>query len=98
MQRNENDSPTVSPRALGPTFAKVFGFLLLLGTGFFYLVSGLVVPFPYLFGMWAVWIVIVGVTLMKRADWRVVAAAPFVSLSLWFAIVWAGGRFLGWTA
>jgi hypothetical protein len=47
--------------------------------------------------MWALWILIVGVAFMKRADWRVVVAAPFVSAGLWFAIVWAGERFLGWT-
>jgi hypothetical protein len=98
MLPNESASAEQSPRAVGPIVATVFGYILLLITGFFYLVSGLVVPFPYLFFMWGLWIAIVGVAILKRADWRVVAAAPFVSIGLWFAIVWAGGRFLGWTA
>lgn len=95
--RTEDVSPE-SARAVGPVVAKVIGFILLLGTGFFYLVSGLVVPFPYLFGVWAVWIALVAFTIIRRNDWRFVVAAPFVSIALWFAIVWAGERFLGWTA
>ena len=79
-----------------PTIAKVIGFVLLLGTGFFYLVSGLVVPFPYLFFMWALWIALVAVAIVKRADWRVVLAMPFVAAALWFGIINAGGEFLGW--
>ena len=98
MPPNESVSAERSPRAVGPIVATVFGYVLLLATGFFYLVSGLIVPFPYLFVMWALWIALVGVAILKRSDWRVVAAAPFVSIGLWFGIVWAGERFLGWTA
>ena len=99
MLRNENVSPeTTTSGSLSLTIAKVVGFLLLLGTGFFYLVSGLLVPFPYLFFMWALWIAIVGFTIVKRDDWRIVVAAPFVSGALWFAIIAAGERFLDWTA
>ena len=81
-----------------PKVAKVLGFVLLLGTGFFYLVSGLVVPFPYLFVMWALWVALMAFAVIRREDWRVVLALPFVSIALWFAIISAGERYLGWTA
>ena len=85
-------------RAMWPTIAKVIGFALLLATGFFYLVSGLVVPFPYLLFLWALWIALVAVAILKRHDWRIVLALPVVSIGLWFAILNLGGEFLGWTA
>src|SRR5687768_7273750 len=98
MLQNENVSPEPpTSRSLSLTIAKVIGFLLLLGTGFFYLASGLLVPFPYLYLMWGLWIAIVGFTIVKRDDWRIVVAAPFVSGALWFAILTAGERFLNWT-
>ena len=81
-----------------PVVAKVIGFALLLGTGFFYLVSGLVVPAPYLFFLWVLWIALMGFTIVKRNDWRIVLAMPFVSIALRFGILNAGGEFLGWTA
>lgn len=81
-----------------PTVAKVLGFVLLLGTGFFYLVSGLVVPAPYLFFMWALWLALMGIAIATRHDWRIVLTLPFVSIALWFGILYAGGEFLGWTA
>lgn len=80
-----------------PKIAKVAGFVLLLATGFFYLVSGLVVPFPYLFVMWALWVALMAFAVIRREDWRVVLALPFVSIALWFAIISAGERYLGWT-
>ena len=81
-----------------PTVAKVIGFLLLLGSGFFYLVSGLVVPAPYLFILWALWLALLAFAVVKRDDWRVVLTMPFVSVGLWFGILYLGGEFLGWTA
>ena len=81
-----------------PTAAKVIGFVLLLATGFFYLVSGLVVPFPYLLFMWALWVALVAFAVVRREDWRVVLTMPFISIVLWFVIVNAGGEYLGWRA
>lgn len=78
--------------------AKLAGALLLIACGYLYLVSGLVVPPPYLFALWALWGAIVAIVVIKRADWRVVLAAPFAAAALWFAILWAGGEFLGWRA
>lgn len=81
-----------------PTIARVAGFLLLLGTGWFYVISGLIVPQAFLFALWALWGAIVAFAVVKRHDWRYVLAAPFVAAALWFAILLAGDRFLGWTA
>jgi hypothetical protein len=44
------------------------------------------------------WIALVGAAIVKRDDWRVVLAMPFVSAALWFGILNAGGEFLGWRA
>lgn len=64
-----------------------------------YLVSGLVVPGPWLFILWAVWLV--GLVLA----WRTFRTRPVMVLlfapaavGFWFIYVTAGERFLGWTA
>jgi len=66
--------------------------------GFFYLVSGLVVPMPPLLLMWAWWLVLLAVLILKRGIPRVLVGIPVVALGSWFLILWFGGRYLGWTA
>lgn len=77
----------------------VVSLLMLAPVGFMYLVSGLVVPGPWLFGMYALLAVLVVVTvqLARRGSFWALAVPP-VAAGLWFAILTAGERFLDWQA
>lgn len=86
----------------GTTAQRVVGvvsLLLLAPVGFMYLVSGLVVPGPWLYGMYALFalLVVATVWLARRGSWWVLVGPP-VAAVLWFAILSAGERFLGWQA
>ena len=76
----------------------VLGFALLLPMAGLYLVSGLVVPLPWLAGVWALGVALVVAAVMARRRPWVVLATPFVGVFLWFVIVSLGGAFLDWTA
>jgi hypothetical protein len=88
-------------REMNPVLATVvtiLGFLLLLVAGFFYLVSGLVVPAPWLIILWAIWVALAVYAIRNRHHpWRVFAI-PFVAGGLWFIFVEGGSRLFGWTA
>ena len=77
----------------------VVSLLMLAPVGFMYLMAGLVVPGLWLLAMYAllVVLVVVAVLLARRGSWWVLAVPP-VGAVLWFAILNAGERFLGWTA
>jgi hypothetical protein len=80
------------------TVAAVVAWLAMVPVGFFYAASGLVVPGPYLFLMWAAYVVLLvaGVVLTRwRSYW--VLAVPVVGGVLWWAVVSAGERWLDWT-
>lgn len=67
--------------------------------GYFYLFSGLMVPVPWVAGLWIIWLI--GLALLVR--WRNehplrVLAGPFVAMAFWFLVLWVGDTFLGWTA
>ncbi|MGH2805921.1 MAG: hypothetical protein ACRDKT_01470 [Actinomycetota bacterium] len=80
------------------TILVVLGFLLHLVAGFFYLVSGLVVPAPWLIILWILWIVLAAYAVRNRHHpWRVLGT-PFVAGGLWFIYVEGGSRLFGWTA
>ena len=78
--------------------AAVLAFLALLPVGWLYLVSGLVVPGPWLFLFWAFFLaaVVVAVRLARRRSYWVLAV-PVVTGLVWWAGVAAGEAFLGWT-
>ncbi len=83
----------------GSVVLGVVGIVLYLGVGWVYLASGLVVPFPWVIGMWAVWVA--GLPLLRRMfttrpvwAWTVAAGAAVA----WVLIVMAGGALFGWTA
>ena len=92
---------TTEERSMNPVLATVItvlGFLLLLVAGFFYLVSGLVVPAPWLIILWAMWVALAVYAIRNRHHpWRVLAI-PFVAGGLWFIFVEGGSRLFGWTA
>jgi len=81
------------------TAAAVVALLLMLPVGFLYLMSGLVVPTPDLFGMYALFgLLLAGAALLaRRRSWWVLAVPPLAS-GLWFLLISLGGEYLGWQA
>jgi xanthosine utilization system XapX-like protein len=85
--------PTVVQRIL-----VVVGLIAYLATGFIYLTSGLVVPFPWLIVLWLVWLAGMWITarLMARWSWWVLSAAP-AAMAFWWAYLSVGEAVFGWT-
>lgn len=81
-----------------PTIARILGFALMVPIAFLYVTSGLIVPGAFLFFLWALWGGLLVIAIVKRHDWRIVLATPFVAAVVWFLIVFAGSELLGWTA
>ena len=78
--------------------ARVLGFVLLVPVGILYLASGLVVPQPWLVGVWALGIAMVVYAVWQRhRPWRVLAT-PIVAVLVWVAVVTLGDVLLDWTA
>ena len=96
------DSPTTNPgttrRRPGAVAAAVVAWLAMVPVGFFYAASGLLVPGPYLFLMWAAYVVllVVAVQLTRRRSYWVLAV-PVVGGVLWWGVVSLGERYLDWT-
>ena len=83
--------------------AKVWGIVglvayLIVGV-FPYLSSGLMVPGPWLFILWAVWVVGLAFAwrTFRRRPVMVLLFAP-VAVAFWFLYVTVGEQLLGWTA
>ena len=88
------------PRRDRPGFvvAAVLAWLAMVPVGFFYAASGLLVPGPYLFGMWAIYVALLVATfLLTRRRSLLVLVPPIVGAVLWWAIVSAGEAWLDWT-
>ena len=85
--------PAGAPR----TAAAVVALLLMLPVGFQYLVSGLVVPAPDLYGMYALFALLLAGTaiLARRRSWWVLAVPPLAA-GLWFLLISIGGQYFGW--
>ena len=79
------------------TAAAVVSLLLMLPVGFLYLMSGLVVPAPDLFGMVGLFATLLAgsALLARRRSWWVLAVPP-ISAGLWFLLITIGGQFWGW--
>lgn len=78
--------------------ATILGFALLLLVGFLYVVSGLVVPQPWLTGLWVFWVVLALYAVRHRTTpWRVLVA-PVVGILVWLVFITVGGALLDWTA
>lgn len=84
------------PRPLH-TAASVVALLLMLPVGLQYLLSGLVVPSPDLFGMYALFGILLAAAavLARRRSWWVVAVPP-IAAALWFLLISLGSHYLGW--
>lgn len=85
------------PGSRGRTVLAVAAVLLQLPVGFLYLMSGLVVPAPELFGVYALYAVLLWLTvvLARRRSWWS-AAVPPASVGLWYAVLLLGEALLGW--
>ena len=91
-------SPHGSGREWLPQAAIVLGFVLLAPVGYLYLVSGLVVPQPWLAGLWVAWVALtVDAVRHRKQAWRVLAT-PVVAIVIWVGVVMLGGALLRWTA
>ena len=82
----------------GPRIAAVVALLAMVPVGFFYVASGLLVPGPWLFLLWVVFLVLVtvGVRLFRRRSYLVLGV-PVVAAVVWFGTLTAGEAWLGWT-
>jgi hypothetical protein len=76
----------------------VLGFVLHLVVGFFYLVSGLLVPGPGVALLLLLWIGMLAVQIVRRRQPKVVLGIPFIAAAVWFVVVEGGSRLFGWTA
>ena len=82
-------------RTVGAVVA-VLGLLVLAP---FFLASGLMAPLWAVVGLTTAWLallVVAGVQLRRRPWWLVLL--PVAAALLWFAVMSAGGAWLGWTA
>jgi hypothetical protein len=76
----------------------LLAFALMLAVGFVYLVSGLIVPIPALYGVWALWVVLAGTQILMRRRLWLVMSMPAIALTVLVAIASLGDLLLGWTA
>ncbi len=81
------------------TLLGILGILLYALIGVQYLGSGLVMPYPWVFGMWALWIggfyVLIRVFRSSPA-WT--PLVPLVAIVMWVVIVQLGSWLFDWTA
>jgi hypothetical protein len=89
--------PTSTVRSAGPIVVAVLSGVLHLVVGYFYAVSGLVVPGYALIPLWLWWIVqaFVLFRLAFRGSWWT-PAVPVVAAATWLAVLFGGGALLGW--
>ena len=67
--------------------------------GVLYFASGLVIPYPWVFGMWVLWLGWAGVlfvTIRSAPAWS--PLVPVGALAMWVLIVLIGEWAFGWTA
>ena len=77
----------------------IVGIALYALVGVLYIASGLVMPYPWVFGMWALWIgglVVVARVFSQSRAWT--PAVAVVAVALWVVIVQLGSWLLDWTA
>lgn len=84
---------------MGATISGIIGVILYAATGFLYLTSGLVVPAPWLFLLWAVWLVgayFVGVVFRTARPWSPLLAVA--AIAVWGIFLTVGATLFDWTA
>lgn len=86
-------------RRHGPVLAAVSALAAMVPVGFFYAASGLVVPGPYLYLFWLIYVALLGAALwlsVRRS--YLVLSVPVVAAVTWVSAVSLGEAVLGWTA
>jgi hypothetical protein len=71
--------------------------LLQLGAGFFYMVSGLLVPQWPLMLLWLVWIALTVLLVTWRGRGTRTLWVPVLATGFWFAYIYLGEVLFGWT-
>jgi hypothetical protein len=89
-----------SPAGHSPaaTISGIVGIGLYLVIGFFYLSSGLMVPGPWLFILWAIWlagIYVLVVVFRRRRAWTPLVAVA--AAGVWWIYLTVGEAVFGWT-
>lgn len=77
----------------------IFGVILYVLTGWLYLTSGLVVPFPWVYVLWAIWLA--GLIVLRIVFRDRPLLTPLVAVGAvvaWVAYVQLGSWLFGWTA
>jgi hypothetical protein len=88
-------SSVLTPALLGML---VVGYVLLGALAYLYLASGLVVPAPWLWGLWAIGVALIGLSVLWWRRPLLVLALPFVGALIWLAYVQGLGSLFDWTA
>ncbi|MGH2654026.1 MAG: hypothetical protein ACRDHV_06715 [Actinomycetota bacterium] len=88
-------SSVLTPAQIGML---VVGYVLLAVLSYLYLASGLVVPAPWVWGLWAVLVVLVGLSIRWWRRPVLVLALPFVGALFWVAYLQGLGSLFDWTA
>ncbi|MGZ8755646.1 MAG: hypothetical protein ACXW15_10715 [Acidimicrobiia bacterium] len=86
-------------RSLMSALLGIIGILLYAMAGWLYPGTGLVMPYPWVYGLWAIWVagVFVLVRVVKRSPaWTPVV--PVAAVVIWVALVQLGSWLFGWTA
>ena len=82
----------------GRIVAAVIGLLALAPVGFFYAASGLVVPGPWIFLLWLLfigWLALAAWLVRRRSYW--VLLVPVIAMGVWVTVLSLGERYAGWT-
>jgi hypothetical protein len=92
------EQPTTRTPSSGATVAAVLALLAMAPVGFFYAVSGLVVPGPWLYLMWLLYLGLLATAgwLARRRSYLVLAV-PVVGALAWWSLVSLGDAYWGWT-
>lgn len=77
----------------------VIGMVLYVIVGWLYLGSGLVMPSPWFYLMWVVWLAglwVIARVFKRSPAWTL--AVPAGAAAFWFLVLMLGDALLGWTA
>ncbi len=91
--------PTRTARSWGPLVLAAIAGAAHLVVGYFYLVSGLVIPLHVLLLMWVLWLVLaawLGRLAVRRSWWT--PLVPVVAAAVLVLVLVVGDRVLGWQA
>ncbi len=77
---------------------QVLAVAIFLALGYLYLISGLVVPGPFLLLLWATWLALAVTGVRFRDDVRFLVGVPAAAGLLWLGVVLGLGSILNWQA